>query len=82
MIKGGDAILDTDGRQILTNLFFIIIQLLLLFNSRFNILTTYILCSTLIINPLTDKLVKEGYCIEHKSKGIYLIYPALYGERN
>jgi hypothetical protein len=73
--------LDTDGRQIISNLLFFIIQLLLFFNSRFNILTTYIICSAIIIVPLTDKLNREGYCIENKSKGIYLIYPALYGEK-
>ena len=73
--------MDTDGRQIIANMLFFITCIILFFNSRFNILNAYIICNNTLISNLSNLLTDEGYCIENKSKGIYLIYPALYGER-
>jgi hypothetical protein len=79
--------LDTDGsRQVNSNLLitvlFLVIELMLFFNSRINILNLYIIGNTVVYNLLKDKLLNEGYYIKNKYKGVYLIYPILYGDRN
>ena len=73
--------MDTDGRQIIINIIFLIISISLIINSRFNILKTYMICNNMILERMIVLLNKEGYCIKNKYKYVYLIYPALYGDK-
>jgi hypothetical protein len=77
------VILDTDeSRQSIVNLLFVFIAIYLFLISRLRILNGYIICNEFIVNLLKNKLMEEGYYIKNITKGIYLIYPVLYGKRD
>lgn len=75
--------MDTDGsRRHIQNVIIKIISIIAYFSYNFNMDKIYIISTSSIVNTVKDLLLKEGFYIEKKYKGVYIIYPVLYGERD
>lgn len=75
--------MDTDGsRRHIQNVIIKLISIIAYFSYNFNMNKIYIISTSSIINTVKELLLKEGFYIEKKYKGVYVIYPVLYGERD
>lgn len=75
--------MDTDGsRRHIQNVIIKLISIIAYFSYNFNMDKIYIISTSSIVNTVKDLLLKEGFYIEKKYKGVYIIYPVLYGERD
>lgn len=62
-------------------IFIKILTILLFIGYKINMNNIYIISSSFIVDIVKDTLFKEGYYIEKYCKGVYKVYPILYGER-
>ena len=75
--------MDTDGgRRYISNIFIQILSIIIYINYIFSNRDVYFISSKRIIGDIEDKLFNEGYYITNVKKGVYKIYPVLYGERD
>ena len=59
-----------------------LLTILIYINYKFNNDDVYFISNKKIIKIIEQKLFKEGYYIKNIKKGVYKIYPVLYGERD
>ncbi len=75
--------MDSDGsRRYIQNMFISLLTVLIYINYKFNNDDVYFISNKKIIKIIEQKLFKEGYYIKNIKKGVYKIYPVLYGERD
>ena len=75
--------MDTDGgRRYISNIFVNILTILIYLNYVFNNEDVYFISHNELIKLIEKRLNEEGYNIKRIKKGVYKIYPVLYGERD
>lgn len=62
-------------------MFICLLAIIIYINYKFNNDDVYFISSKKIINIIEGKLINEGYHIKNVKRGVYKIYPVLYGER-
>lgn len=75
--------MDTDGsRRHIQNIIIKLISIIAYFSYNFNMDKIYFISTSGIVKTIEKTLLKEGFYIKKKYKGVYIIYPVLYGERD
>ncbi len=75
--------MDTDGgRRYISNIFIKLLSIIIYLNYIFNNEDVYFISHNKLIKLIEKRLNKEGYNIKRIKKGVYKIYPVLYGERD
>ena len=84
MIKGGDLILDSgdSSRQCVSSIFISLLTIIIAISYKIGMDNVYIISFPSIVDSIKNRLYYEGYYIEQRWKGVYIIYPVLYGERD
>ena len=59
-----------------------LLAILIYINYKFSNDDVYFISSKKIVRMIEHKLFNEGYYIKNVKKGVYKIYPVLYGERD
>jgi hypothetical protein len=62
-------------------MFICLLAIVIYINYKFNNDDVYFISSKKIIDIIEGKLINEGYYIKNVKRGVYKIYPVLYGER-
>ena len=73
--------MEPDGRRCLQTILikFISVLIYLIYNLNGNMV--YFISNKLVISIIKDKMFEEGFYIEKHCKGVYKVYPVLYGEK-
>ena len=75
--------MDTDGgRRYTQNIFISLLTIIIYINYIFSNRNVYFISSKKIIDEIEDELFNERYYITNVKRGVYKIYPVLYGERD
>ena len=75
--------MDTDGsrRRHIQDVIINLLSLIIFISYKLNFTNVYFISNSTIVNTIKETLFKEGYYIEKHCKGVYKLYPILYGER-
>lgn len=75
--------MDTDGgSRYISNVAITILTIIIYLNYIFNNEDVYFISHNKLIKLIEKRLNKEGFNIKRIKKGVYKIYPVLYGERD
>ena len=69
-------------KNILSDIIFIYIKILLLACSNFNITSIYLFSNKHFNMIIEKRLFKEGYYMSKIYKGVYLVHPVLYNKND
>lgn len=70
------------SRQCVSSIFISLLTIIIVICYKIGMDNVFIISFPSIVDSIKNRLYDEGYYIKQRWKGVYIIYPVLYGERD